>query len=123
MASRAWLQTLPLAAPPVASRALLPRYSGPGAAAGNSVSVPTHAIGAQAPTEGIERILRYAAPSRSSCAPRVRVRMTTVQRLRSVGLLTKLNELTIGPMLVTSVSVALYLLHQGRSHDRRQLLA
>jgi hypothetical protein len=41
---------------------------------------------------------------------------------RSVGLTAKLNLLTISLILVTSVSIALFLLHQKRSRDHTELL-
>ncbi len=41
---------------------------------------------------------------------------------RPVGLITKLNLLTIGLILITSVSIALFLLQQKRSRDHAELL-
>lgn len=41
---------------------------------------------------------------------------------RPVGLITKLNLLTIGLILVASVSIALFLLYQKRSRDHAELL-
>jgi signal transduction histidine kinase/DNA-binding response OmpR family regulator len=39
-----------------------------------------------------------------------------------MGLTTKLNALTIGLILITSISIALFLLHQKRSRDHAELL-
>lgn len=41
---------------------------------------------------------------------------------RRMGLITKLNVLSIGLILVTSISIALFLLHQKRARDHAELL-
>src|SRR3954470_9173232 len=56
------------------------------------------------------------------CPTGLGIEVSAVKPLRSVGLITKLNVLTIGLILVTAVSIALFLLQQKRSHVHAELL-
>src|SRR3954465_13646739 len=56
------------------------------------------------------------------CPTSLGIEVSAVKPLRSVGLITKLNLLIIGLILVTAVSIALFLLQQKRSSDHAELL-
>src|SRR5690242_5019264 len=93
-----------------------------GTCTGQGTYVATDPRALELGRSGGDRTASHPMRSISTAHGRCSSAASAMKLRRSMGLTTKLNVLTIGLILITSISIALFLLHQKRSRDHAELL-